>query len=144
MMVSCLDRRPVNHQADTLTTIRTSGQFTAACFWHVGGNPGRHKENIQTFLRIRNPEPLETLQKNEFYLRVINFNIPLNAFAAYSERLDIFAEEVVHHILRQQCFQLVDVTLREELGMAHHLHTETHRFCVKFVLWAQDCTLEVS
>lgn len=32
-------------------------------------------------------------------------------FGVYCKGLDIFAEQVVHHILRQQRLQLVDVTL---------------------------------
>lgn len=32
-------------------------------------------------------------------------------FGVYCKGLDIFAEQIIHHILRQQRLQLVDVTL---------------------------------
>lgn len=45
---------------------------------------------------------------------------------SYCESLDIFAEQVIHHLLRQQRLQLVDVTLGLELRVTHHLHTEAN------------------
>lgn len=48
------------------------------------------------------------------------------AFGAYCKSLDIFAEQVINHILRQQGLKLVDVTLWAEFWVAHHLPTKTY------------------
>lgn len=72
--------------------------------------------------------------KPDFYLQIRTERRPwtiwigqditcVSVCSSYCKSLDIFAEQVIHHILRQQRLQLVDVTLALELRVTHHLHT---------------------
>lgn len=45
----------------------------------------------------------------------------------HSEGLDVFAEKLIHHLLRQQRIHQVDVILCHQIWVTHHLHTGTHK-----------------
>lgn len=74
--------------------------------------------------------------KPDFYLQIkterrtnvnhVNWAGSCLCVCSYCKRLDVVAEQVVHHILRQQRLQLVDVTLALELQVTHHFHTEAN------------------